>query len=423
MAENHPASPQRQSVDSQVWTHLSDASRQRHRDRVRRWSQLPPARFEPETLSSIRELVTERLTLYARTYLYQQDKEIGAPKERSGPVWNRHEEEVGAHAAAFARTFLQDLQGLWTVEADLIDHTLIASTAGWWYENRRRGIADDVDDLLERCADQLSAMLVFKNLDQVVSRPHQTWWPVLAHRTIERILYAKVQAGRREAAAAVTDSHRTPIRAPSDRASSQRLDSDRIHGYMAVLLGAAGKFRFQGLGQAIKYFALLCSQWDTTDPVTEITDPLPESEPGQPQPNLPASLIVPSAEAAFLSHSQEEGEEADKIILKLWKDMVAALGRAGAEELWVLLRLHVIHAQEWNEIALAVLEVHCRLLATDDLPPDIASGQADVWFESMQGLFRNLAEKTRKRPGTLNAATLRKRFQRARSAVTTHALS
>jgi hypothetical protein len=163
---------------------------------------------------------------------------------------------------------------------------------------------------LELCADQLAALLVFKNLkdrhlDQILSG-------VLLHRVAERVILSRCGGF---------------------------ITEDGVSNCIAVILKGAQEdsiWRYEGLGQAINYFTTVYRNEERRRAVQD-----PHILEGSPQAQSASDL--PSTRPL------------------LFTELAQTLEHEAAMQYWILQRLKEDRQCAWSEVAAMVLERACSI--------------------------------------------------------------
>jgi hypothetical protein len=106
---------------------------------------------------------------------------------------------------------------------------LVESLPAWWRKARMSDGKVGARVFVERCADQVAALLVFKNLKQYVAAGAGSLEGILLRRAADRVICRTVKHA---------DEH----------------TEDEISECVLAIRGAAGKFTFRSLGAAVRYF-------------------------------------------------------------------------------------------------------------------------------------------------------------------------
>jgi hypothetical protein len=143
------------------------------------------------------------------------------------------EDEGAAHQSVEFRTWIL---GAMDQDPEPLKEVL-KETLRWWLGHRRCGASEDLGELVKRCADQLAAALVFKNLP----RPHPVpdnvpgaLWYRLVRRVAEQVVVR-------------------PIWHQQDTPALE-VPEEWVEECVSTILGMVGRFEYRGLGEAISYF-------------------------------------------------------------------------------------------------------------------------------------------------------------------------
>ncbi len=245
---------------------------------------------------------------------------------------------------------------------------VLLSTVRWWVKNRRVGkkkIIEDTEnfaylaDLEERAADQLGADLFFRTPPNRDYLRDQVWWTVALYRVAERVILPKVKKEEK-------DNH-SPYLPPHSI-----FGEDLIRECIYVILReyTEKKFTYQGLGQAVEYFAEAWRLRLRQEPIPVATEAVTETE-------LAERMQRLAVEQA--SHDVSE----PLLRVERWKIWLRALGRRRAIRLWILSQLQEDRNREWAEIVELIPEPHCGVLDDEDLPPGTTWDEVDQAFRKM----------------------------------------
>jgi hypothetical protein len=362
-----------------AWQYLTEEEREEYRTRVRAWLNQPDRESSHKIVLYLSELAVDKLVYYAFGRFYERQRETGAPKTHQGEVWERHLEKAEVEAAASTRVCCDELRALAALDKEATREVL-DGTMKWWVKERKTGQSGDLDLLLERCADQLAAVLVFKNLPPAEDMNHKISWDVLLHRVVQRIILPRLGG-------------------PSSK--------DSVNDCILAILERAEKFDYQGLGQAIEFFTEAYRLKILRGPPQLDTEPIPEPEPKEDEESrpvrLPSSLIVPSILEQIIERHEDE------LTRQLRREKLWSIRKEVDQEVvlrfWILFILKEDRQRSWDEIAGLVLQPRCGILSDDDLPPDVSWGE-------VQGAFQTMAQRSRAIPDKLTSAALRKFYSR-----------
>lgn len=217
------------------WHYLTDAQRNERKGRVRAW-------LEQSSRENAQQIVDDLLALWVDTLIRYAFQRFYPPRQAD------HQTEVTA--ASSTVVFRDQLLALVHQNQDATRESLIG-TMQWGLKNRRGRGEGDLDFMLERCADQVAAMLLFKNLHRATDA-NETWWEVLLRRTVERII---VPRSRKmcENPDQVRDNRLRPvIRANQERVLRALSSNGGVDDCIEAIIQRAGEFTYQELKGAIE---------------------------------------------------------------------------------------------------------------------------------------------------------------------------
>jgi hypothetical protein len=276
---------------------------------------------------------------------------------------------VDANSSTCLRLRLNDWLEKPAVE---LTETIIHRTLEWWAGNRLMD-ASQVEALANRCVDQLAAAFVFGNLN-ITEVTHQPFWLPLLKRVIWRQLLPKLRR---------------------DGRLSLNFDEDTlIAEYLSMITLRSQLFIYEGLGQAINYFAgdgfwkELCRNLQPFELEPDEDNALLQNVPD------------PSANPTALSDDAE-----NPFRQRAWDGLRRATGSdETAMKFWVLHRLREDRGLDWKSTAEVVSDPILELLDDDDLPPKLTC-------EDVHHAFEKMAMRSRP-PGRLTATALRQFYSR-----------
>ena len=410
------------------WYYLTVQEREERRERVRVWLEQSQRENARQVFDDVLDLTVDKLVGYTFEGFYQRCLEVGKPQERNGEGWQKHLKAVEEEAASRTNACKDDLVDSVRQDKDATRVALIG-TMDWWRKERQTGKPGHLDGLLERCADQVAAVLVFKNLPNLrllETLRVKLWWDPLLDRVARAvIIYQQRELAKQE----------------GRRSMQTFVSEDQLHRCIESMIKHADpkKFSFETVGQAMRFFATgldFDEKQDrrrTRSPQPEHEQPLPESKPTRDKEgrgdterrfmHTPFELTADITGKKILEHDDQEGErqpdqderesERQRQRQQQWESLVGALGREEAVKLRILEQL--LGRNEpgweeklgWEEIAVLVSRPQCGILDNEDLPPGV------TWDE-VERAFQEMAQSARTNPGVLTADALRKFYSRTR---------
>ncbi len=283
---------------------------------------------------------------------------------------------------------------------------------------------DQIDLLVKRCADQVAAAIVFKQLSCSEDKNLSPW-----DKSDQRLFWHPLL--RRVAKQIVLPRFRLRYQ-PKDE-----LDERVGECVEAILKGSSAGFSYRRLSEAITFFTeayrlyLLQQLRNNNEHQTVGTpqeSPMAEKEQaehrqeqgrqvwldpslskGHPHPSKrPQSQTLQVLEDALESeqHAAEDRDHLQRSAWQSWNAIVERLkSRTEAIKYSVIYRLRERHRKTSSEIAPLVLERRCGILDEDDLPPSVT-------WEEVQQVFQEMAN--RSPVNTVTADALRQCYSRAK---------
>lgn len=268
---------------------------------------------------------------------------------------------------------------------------LVENLPDWWRQKRVREDKTDARIFVERCTDQVAAMLVFKNLDQCISANASNLDALLIQRVADRVICRSVKKKAREKA---SDRKSTGEARPGDDRILEgppEPTEDEISTCVEAVCSAGKKFQFMGLGKAIAFFKTAARRklFPRTAKSVSATSPLREE-----------MIAAPETE------DEEPDSDLSEERARAWHTLKSRLKEKDALRFWVLLALYE-HGKglEWAAIARLVTEPGWCTSRDFCCPPDTTPRQVEQ-------AFRGWA----RRSGTLSAENLRQTYCRCRKA-------
>jgi hypothetical protein len=241
-----------------------------------------------------------------------------------------------------------------------LSEAVLRKTVEWWSEKRSLTVSEE-KALLDRCADQLAAAILFQHLNSIES-PNHCFWDTLIDRVIRRILLPILKSR------GILKFGETP-------------SIDLVNHCILAIYSRAKTFRYRNLGSAIIYFThhsvwkeIIAAEGmneSSIEFVDNLTDPLLEgiADTYERLPSNPASL------------SQRP-----------WDMLLDAVdfNRETAIRYWILSQFRELHYIEWADI-LEIVTTPVLQHWDDILPLDVPWEEAYQAFEE----WRNVPTKRR----------------------------
>jgi len=238
-----------------------------------------------------------------------------------------------------------------------------------------------VDDLVERCGDQISAALIFRNL-HVVGADCDLLWTALFARAICKVIFSG-------------NAH-SKVSTKASPVLRTRCTKENIVECVSIIL-AKKTYEYRTLGAAIKYFRDLwlyecLERWER------------DKEKREEMAN------------AFTSAPSVDAKRSDQRSFSFDEISEALANRSMAIKLWILVRVFDRMAVEktdydtasesligWKAVGYMIPEPRCRILEDDDLPPDVSWQDVEKAFDKSalnEDAIKNFVSRTRKRVRT-----------------------
>ncbi|MBI4662815.1 MAG: hypothetical protein HY735_28705 [Verrucomicrobia bacterium] len=263
---------------------------------------------------------------------------------------------------------------------------LVESLPGFWREKRVRKGSVDPRDFVERCADQVAALLVFTKLSHCVSANATRLDRFLLRRVADRVICRSVK--KRARMQAIHRSSTGKAKPGDDRIleGSTEPTEEEVCTCVEAIWAVAAKFKYMGLGKAISYFKTAARRklFPRTSKSVAATHELREE-------------LTPA-------QSADEKPDLGEALAEGWETLNSRLGPKHALRLWVLAALREDgRGLEWEEIASLLAQPGWCDGRNLCCPPDMMPHQVEA-------AFRDWAT----RSGTLSADNLRQTWKRSR---------
>jgi hypothetical protein len=346
-----------------------------HPARVSAWAgsrrEPPAAPNDSVSGPALLDLAVEALVRDARRWFFRRQEQpggLGKPTVQ-GERYRLRVEEACEQAAALTDRFhaqllqllLQDLDGF---------HRVVQVARCWIEASPQRG-GEHGEYFAARLADWLAVALVGSSLRRVAGWRGDLVWDLLFQRVARRVILPRLRVEATE---------------------------DRVRDCVAAMLASAGRFQYREPGQAVAYLTTAYRLRNRAETVPEATlidlwiaVDVREREQTPVGGGAPPAVKPPGCPCG-------------------WSRVAAAVGAETAQRLWILATLREDRSETWETIAELVLQPHCRILGDNDLPPGAS-------WDEVSRAFQSLAQRSRARPGLLNAGALKNYYCRTRQRV------
>jgi len=173
------------------WRYLLDVERTERRERVLAWLRQPNRAGAQQIVRDLSALAVDTLVRAGFGVFYQRHEEIDASSSGRTAQWEKHRQEIEKKAAEETELLGKEISALVREDRAAVRQVLLDASR-WWVTARRTGTGGDIDLLLERCADQVAAVLVFKNLPPPARMKTQLWWDLLCTRVARRVILPRL---------------------------------------------------------------------------------------------------------------------------------------------------------------------------------------------------------------------------------------
>jgi hypothetical protein len=323
------------------WQVYDESGRDAARERVQ--ARMIRPSFSPEIVEDLLRLVADNLVTDAYRQYCKLHSETAGVRSQGGITAHVRRERASVEAQASARVFRRQLLDLLSQDRSLTREIFLECLQ--WSNKRFAEGTFNLDKMLERLGDQLSACLVFRSLDpeKAVGIWAESLWRILFQRVVSKIIFRvwerPVQRGDSDIESTPAPGNPTGGRArPWANARYRRRETmdpeEEIQTCIALILQSREDrgqtpFEYMGVGQAIIYF---CDMWDRFC-----------FESGKKADKERVALELAAA------YAHEDGTQEDWTALS-FPFIEKVYGRANAIVYWILSYLRQQLQMEWTDI-------------------------------------------------------------------------